>query len=31
MVVNAVAFFLLARPVTRVAFAMSASAMRVRR
>jgi rod shape-determining protein MreD len=31
MVVNAVAFFLLARPVTRVAFAMSGSAMRVRR
>lgn len=31
MVVNAVAFFLLARPITRVAFAVSASAMRVRR
>jgi rod shape-determining protein MreD len=31
MIVNAVAFLLLARPVTRVAFAMSASAMRVRR
>lgn len=31
MLVNAVAFFVLARPVTRVAFAMSASAMRVRR
>lgn len=31
MLVNAVAFFLLARPVTRLAFAVSASAMRVRR
>jgi rod shape-determining protein MreD len=31
MIVNAVAFLLLARPVTRVAFAMSTSAMRVRR
>ena len=31
MLVNAVAFFLLARPVTRVAFAMSATARRTRR
>ena len=31
MLVNAVAFFLLARPVTRVAFAMSATARRARR
>jgi cell shape-determining protein MreD len=31
MVVNAVAFLILARPMTRVAFAVSASAMRVRR
>lgn len=31
MVVNALAFFVLARPVTRVAFAVSASALRVRR
>ena len=31
MLVNAVAFFVLARPVTRLAFALSASAMRVRR
>ncbi len=31
MLVNAVAFFVLARPLTRVAFAMSASAIRVRR
>ncbi len=31
MLVNAVAFAVLARPVTRLAFAMSASAMRIRR
>ena len=31
MLVNAVAFFVLARPVTRVAFAMSSSALRARR
>jgi cell shape-determining protein MreD len=31
MLVNAAAFFVLARPMTRVAFAVSASAMRVRR
>ncbi len=31
MVVNALAFFFLARPVTRVAFLVSTSAMRVRR